>query len=431
MSKLQDKHVLIIGGGVAGCAAALFLQQVAPGVGITIVEKGTASNGKPSNKKPLHPRIGETLPAAIAVLLQRLNLWQGFIGCHFLKANGTSAAWGSADIFYNESISSPYGGGWHVDRTRFDQWLLQETLNRGVQYANNRRIKRCIYDNNLQQWICILESESPNNHVGTQTIYCDFIIDASGRNAQFARSQGAKRIADDKLVGIYYFFDDDSGAIAKNNHSLVESHADGWWYSAKLPHNRWVVALMSDADIVKTKNYKSYSVWRSLLSESNHTAKRLHHFIDHTNTKSKAIITAAHSQILNSCIGKSWLACGDAASTYDPLSSLGIFKAFRTAMFSAYAIKDYLEGINSPAAKLGLQKYQYLLRQEYNAYQQKKMAHYDEEKRFNSIFWCRRQTRQKYHFPPPAKEVVASKALTFAANAQAFYFNNTATINRG
>jgi flavin-dependent dehydrogenase len=42
--------------------------------------------------------------------------------------------------------------------------------------------------------------------------------------------------------------------------------------------------------------------------------------------------------------GDSWLAVGDAASTFDPLSSQGIVKVLRSGVCASYAIADPLTG---------------------------------------------------------------------------------------
>ena len=50
------------------------------------------------------------------------------------------------------------------------------------------------------------------------------------------------------------------------------------------------------------------------------------------------------SFLLDRPAGADWLAVGDAASTYDPLSSQGIHKAFVDAMAAAPVIAGLLEG---------------------------------------------------------------------------------------
>lgn len=395
----MQKHVVILGGGVAGCAAALAIHALGRGFTLTIVEK--SDPGLSSS----HPRIGETIQAHVVVLLQRLGLWQSFLQCDFLPAYGTAAAWGESEPYCNESIASPYGHGWHVDRVRFDQWLVTQVKSRGIEYLTQSQLNESEYRDG--KWRCEIRS------VGTESdtkIDCDFIIDATGRQAIFSRKHGAKRIFDDKLIAMYRFLKDDrtcSSEVMENNEpiydtcTLIESHNAGWWYSAYLPNNRWVVSFMCDADLAKEEGFKQPQKWLELLKESPNTyrrlAPRLQELNAAENTDVGITLTAAHSQCLDFCVGEAWLAVGDAASAYDPLSSLGIFKAFRTAIYASYAISDYLFPIASPhssklnqVSRKALEKYQHVVTQEYKSYRIKQREYYEEEQRFDTPFWERR-----------------------------------------
>lgn len=105
----------------------------------------------------------------------------------------------------------------------------------------------------------------------------------------------------------------------------------------------------------------------------------------HNSVTSETHIIAAHSQQLDLCAGEGWLATGDAASTYDPLSSLGIFKAFRNAIFASYALVDYMHGRDTEFVK-----YQGIIRKDYQHYLKKRTEYYAEEERYTSVFWQRR-----------------------------------------
>ena len=59
-----------------------------------------------------------------------------------------------------------------------------------------------------------------------------------------------------------------------------------------------------------------------------------------------------------------WLAVGDAASRFDPLSSLGIAKALRSGIFASYASGDWL----TRADAAGLRRYRLYIRKEFNRY---------------------------------------------------------------
>ena len=355
--------VIILGGGPAGTATALSLRNHNPALSVAIVERSTYSA----------PRIGETVPPQTVALFQRLGLWERFRERGFLPSYGTSAAWGDPNLHVNEFIFNPFGHGWHLDRRMFDQWLAHEAENKGVAlYIGSR-----VVDQQRHEDVWDLTLQLPTEQ---RRLLGRFVVDATGRLAVFARRQRARRIILDQLVGAFVFFDLD--ASLADTYTMVEAWEDGWWYSALLPDSQMVVACMSDADLVKEHRLRSSDHWMSFLERTHHTKARL----THASPGAAPTVHAAHSFHLDRTTGDGWLAVGDAATTFDPLSSQGIFKALRSGTLAAYAICDDLNGDSS-----ALEKYETLMKQEFNAYLETWRSYYHQERRWpDSAFWKRR-----------------------------------------
>lgn len=85
--------------------------------------------------------------------------------------------------------------------------------------------------------------------------------------------------------------------------------------------------------------------------------------------------------------GDTWLAVGDAASTFDPLSSQGLVKALRTGVFASFAIADLL----TRDTDAGLARYRRYVPEEYASYSRARAKYYNEEHRWpHREFWRRR-----------------------------------------
>ncbi len=366
----QRFDVVIIGGGVAGCATAISLKQVMPGLSVVIIER---NRDEPKTTS----RIGETLPPHTVVQLQQLGLWQSFNQCGFLPAYGTCAAWGSETLHHNEFITSPYGHGWHLNRNAFDDWLVTQARQRDIEFIHDCKINRGVEQTD-DGWILPLSNEAQ--------IHCQFVVDATGHRASFAASQGAKKVLDDQLVGLFRLFElDDATKI--DSSAMVESHQSGWWYSAMLPDNRMVMALMTDADIAHQDHSQKSDIWLQTMQGTTHTKQRFELTQINPTSNETPTVIAAHSQCLDKLAGAGWLAVGDAALTYDPLSSLGIFKALRMGTYASYAIADSFKGIDQ-----SLNKYQHVARSEYQGYLAKRREYYQQEQRFSeALFWARRR----------------------------------------
>jgi flavin-dependent dehydrogenase len=98
------------------------------------------------------------------------------------------------------------------------------------------------------------------------------------------------------------------------------------------------------------------------------------------------VVVSAASSRLDRFGGDGWLAVGDAASTFDPVSSHGVFKALRSGILASYAVLDRLDG------KAGwLDKYTLLHAREFDEYRKTWAAVYRREVRWpNETFWSRR-----------------------------------------
>jgi flavin-dependent dehydrogenase len=234
------------------------------------------------------------------------------------------------------------------------------------------------------QWLLTVDGRSPQGQAPVQVI-TKFVVDATGRRAAFATQQGARRILFDQLLGMFVFFRFEDGHAPTDAHTLVEAWEEGWWYSALLPDSRMVVACLTDADIVKKHRLNSLPQWTECLDGTQHTKQRL----QPSSPDAQPSVHVAHTQRLDRVTGDGWLAVGDAASTFDPLSSQGIFKALRAGILASYAICDSFKGDRS-----GLQKYETLVAQEFEEYFGTRREYYQQERRWDSSpFWMRRHGR--------------------------------------
>ncbi len=246
-------------------------------------------------------------------------------------------------------------------------------------------------------------------------LHADFLVDASGRAALVAERQGAARIADDRLVACTVCFRNPPAAPApsattssaadsadtlaataasaaahaaphRDPTPLVEAGELGWWFSAPLPDGRHVVTFFTDADLARPLRLRDTAAWSALLA---YGAPLTHRRLADAIPDGPVQLRPADSVILDRLTGDDWLAVGDAASTFDPLSSHGIVKALRHAGIAAYAIADHRRG-----APLALAKYAALLRREFAEFLDAKRGFYREETRWpDSPFWRRRHAR--------------------------------------
>ncbi len=356
--------VLIIGGGPAGSAVALTLLQQRPGLKVVMVEEGNYEQ----------ERVGESLPPTALDLLRTLGVASAFLRQGHLPAYGTCAAWGSEELYANEFIFQTNNQGWHLDRSGFDAFLAEEAQSCGASLLRNSKVKR--WHNDGDQYTLHLQRGSETLNITTR-----FVVDASGRNAWWAKRQKTARIKADNLVGFcqFYHFPDQG---VSDSYAMVEAWENGWWYSALLPGQRMIVVAMTDAPLAGCYALNSQEGWDVLLAKSQHTKNRLSGALPVGSQQ----VWAAASQRLEHTVGNRWLAVGDAAATLDPLSSQGIMHALHTGIFGGYAILDFFKGDHD-----GLKKYDRWMQETFATYLDTKASFYGEEQRWpHQPFWQKR-----------------------------------------
>jgi flavin-dependent dehydrogenase len=343
-------------------------------------------------------KIGEALPPVARRLLQEVGLWDGFVSQGHLPCYGNLSAWGSSELHSTDFIFDPNGLGWHLDRLRFDRLLQQAASEGGVEVCIGAKlnIKACKFSDD--SWSISVTNGSERK------LSSRWLIDATGRRSTVARAQGVQRHAQDRLVAFFAIFSSRTNgaersvpavSIDDDSRTLIESAPDGWWYTALLPLRQRVVVYLTDADLAP-KTLCSKRDFLEQLSLTTHISAslRAHNYAMQTEVGVKAV--QANSARLASFTGPGWLAVGDAAVSFDPLSSQGILTALFSGLKAAEALNEKLSGGDVSgkgdfSSSDPLVDYSERLSMIYNAYLQNRSTFYAQEKRWvTRPFWRRR-----------------------------------------
>ena len=373
---MLEIDVVAIGAGPAGAIATLTLAQ--SGRSVLLIDD------LPSPASEIQ-KIGESLIGAARPLLRNLGLLPLVEAGPHLPCYGNRSAWGSKQLIETDFIRDPHGPGWHLDRGQFDAALRQAAVAAGAQWRS-ARLRTATWNEGKWQ-IQLADGE----------VQARWSIDATGRRAVLARSQGAVRQRDDDLVALYVWVKDCQRHT--DSRTLVESTADGWWYTARLPNGFRVVALHVDAEEAVAIRHQA-GAWQDCLSRTVH----LHPLLAEENAKgsasAKPLLLAVAAlkptdlNVMEACgarldrfYGSGWLATGDASLSFDPLSSQGIFNALYTGMKAGQTVQAALNG-----QFIALTAYADRLEQIRAAYLRHHRLFYQSEHRWRDrAFWSKRQ----------------------------------------
>lgn len=284
----MEHDVAVIGGGPAGCVVARQLARA--GRSVVLVDPC---------KRP-RATVAELIPGSTRPLLSDLGL---------------------LDIVEGGPHIAAEPDGWHIDRARFDKDLMHLAVDSGVELvaAEAREL-------DLDSWGWTIDHGAAHAH---------FVVDASGRRAVVARAQGARRLKVSSRCALVVTVENNGPDTDRRR--VIEPIAGGVLSSAPLAGRRRIVALHADERFARAILQTPIELQLRIRASAD-VGPLIHPRARLTNP----VFFDAGAGRLDRVVGHRWLAVGDAAVSFDPLTSDGLVRALEGAVQAARAIDDAL-----------------------------------------------------------------------------------------
>lgn len=332
--------VVIVGGGPAGAASAMFLLK--EGIKQVIVEAET------------FPRyhIGESMTGAAGQVLRELGLEaemrrRNYPVKYGVKVYGKSAtgSWFVPVRGRNQNGELFDWETWQVRRSDFDKMMLDEAVARGATLIQGKAT-RPLVDNGTVKGAQVRMADG-----GEQTIHAEVLLDCSGQATWLANLGG---VTGPKYMGAYdkqiAIFSQVSGAIRDHGGARDQGKDNTLIFYQGKYHWAWFIPIDDEVVSVGVVAPSAYFLAKQ---ESKHDflVRELHELHPELKRRLPAInlvedvhvIPNYSYQVKNFC-GKGYLCIGDAHRFVDPIFSFGISAALREAQFAAPAVRAYLAG---------------------------------------------------------------------------------------
>lgn len=357
---MQHYDVVIVGAGVAGMAISAVLAR--QGLSVVLVDRGQAEGIS----------TGECLMADALPIMARLGLDTDFIAANHIALQSYRVSWGQQQSYERHLVSSPTGPGWIVDRHQFDSMLLAQCHHYQVRVHWQATLDH-VHRQADDHWLLTFKHTDPPD------IRARFVIDASGRARALTKQLGINSLQLDKMVASCCHIENDNQHFTGTAH--IASDVQGWWYYAKYSPLRGSLCYFSDSDLGLPTSPEA------LLSQAAKQTPLVNILAGTRPIKHTFKRCAAYSSALQDCTGHHWLAVGDAAVSFDPLSSYGMTSALSGAFYASQAVMRFFNG--QPEY---LQVYQSLIQRNYVSYLARREQEYTKINPELSLFWQRRHS---------------------------------------
>lgn len=310
--------VAVIGGGLSGLAASIFLRQV--GFSVVCIER-----------EPFpHKRVGESLDWSTPRLLEAL----GVPGCSLIDAEvGVSKQnikvvplggkpWTAAPLSWFRSWPLKWEiRTFHVDRAEMDQRLFERAAALGTVFVWDRATT--------------IEAEGERltacHTAGGRRITASWFLDSSGQARVVAKKLGIKKktFGQPKVCFWTYFWSAPRSEGTTFYGNTVGDDYLAWIWEIPISPRQLSIGCVMPASRVKEQRQKGMSpqdiLWEGMAKYPPLAALR-------TNQVDGEILRCSYqSYVSHTVTGPNWLMMGEAASVPDPLTGNGVTAAFRHA----------------------------------------------------------------------------------------------------
>lgn len=357
---------IVVGSGLAGKAAAVRL--AARGHGVALVARSSSR----------HRQIGEVLSPEGHHALGRLGLSSHLSGDGHLCLYAIRDSWGSPNVLETNFVFNPHGPAWALDRSAFDRMLCETARQAGVCLLHDCRVAD-VYREGTRWRLLLKGAEKPF------AIEAQVLVDATGRSSAIARRAGARRRNYDHTVALLGIGRPRAGAEPPEPILHVEPMQEGWCYAVPLPNGCMCFCHLTDSDLLRESGRTELAAWLAGISRTKYVAELAAQCV----LPRRVWARDARTSCLSHCSDRDWVAVGDAACSYDPLSGEGLRQALESALVAADAVDAYLAGSEG-----SLQAFGQRAKESFAQHLRLRADYYRREQRWSgSLFWRRRHAR--------------------------------------
>ena len=354
MNNQENYDVIVIGGGPAGSTAATLIAQ--NGQRVLLLERDTEPTFK----------IGESLIPATYWTFKRLGMLNRLRKSHFPQKYSVQfysrTGKASAPFYFFETNPHESSVTWQVLRSEFDQMLLDNASDNGVDVLRGVGVRKVIFEGKKATGVVIQNrgnSELSTPDKDTETVYGTVIVDSTGQSSLIGRQLKLNSVEPNlKKASLFTHYEGghrDSGIDEGATLILHTEEKDSWFWSIPLPYNRTSVGVVGELDYLLQNRRDSDGKLNAqkIFDEELDRCQPLKQRLEGAKQLFPIQTTKDFSYRASRIAGEHWVLIGDAFGFLDPVYSTGLFLALQSGEMAADAIIEAFRDNDFSETKLG------------------------------------------------------------------------------
>ena len=334
--------VVVAGGGPAGSTAATLLAQ--HGHSVLLAERSPTPTFK----------VGESLMPSTYWVLERLGVLDQMRDSAYPAKNSvqfyTPEGHASKPFYFHERDPHKSSQTWQVERSSFDQMLLDNAAAQGVEVFRGANVKRFLFEEERAVGVRLQAPDSDE----AESIAARVVVDATGQSASLSRQLGLKEPSDKRRnAAVYTHFENARRDTGIDEGATIIFHSsDGqcWFWFIPQPGNRVSVGVVGSIDrLIQGRGGEPQQVFEEELATCAPLAERL----ESATQAMPMRVIRDFSYRSKQLAGDGWVLVGDAYGFIDPIYSTGVFLALKSGEMAADSIHAGLEGNDLRGETLG------------------------------------------------------------------------------
>ena len=332
--------VVVVGGGPSGAALATFLAR--DGHRCLILERSQ------------FPRyhIGESLIPHTYGTFERLGLLPKLSASNFPKKYSvrfvSPTGETSSPFYFSERIPAESAQTWQVERSKFDQMMLDHAREHGVEVRQETQVEKVLFEEGRAVGVRAVQEDAEAYEVGAKVV-----VDASGGATLIGRQLGLRKpVPGLKKASLWAYYRGGMRlpGIDAGETTIFRISDDGWFWYIPLPDDIVSVGIVASPEYLFDQIDDKEVVFRREVEGCHPLSERL------ARAKRVGPIRGGRRELAyvnRQTCGDGWLMIGDARAFLDPIYSSGLFLALASAELAAQCVHEALEVDDLFATRLG------------------------------------------------------------------------------